>query len=96
MQRTREQLAREEEEESEKARREVGGRREVTVVVKIIRRSEENIVRPVTRCEEDGNLKISDQDVTLESDGLEALQHTTSAETDNTPPPPHVDDYSTT
>lgn len=48
-QKAREEWASEEEEEVEKAQKEGKGRREVAVVVEIIKRSEECMVRPVTR-----------------------------------------------
>lgn len=73
-----------EEEEVEKARKEKG-RREVTVAVKIVRRSEKEEVRQVTRDGGDRDLRMRDQDIAPESTRLEASQDAANAETDNTP-----------
>lgn len=87
LQKGREELAREEQEETEKAPKERGGRREVPVAVKIVRRSEENVAKPVKRDRKDRNRRIRDQNVTLKPVVREALEHRTTARTANTPPP---------
>lgn len=83
-QNAREEIEREEEEE-EKTRIEGGGKKEVTVAVEIIRRSEEEMTRLVTRDQEDGDLSMRDQNVTLELAELEVSLHATPVGTDNTP-----------
>lgn len=54
------------------------------MAVEVIKRSEENLVRPVTREREDGDLKMRDKDVTPELVGLKASQHATLAGSENT------------
>lgn len=55
-----------EEEEAVKAQKDGRGRRELAVAVEIVRKSEEKVARPGTRDGDDGDLKMRDQDVTLE------------------------------
>lgn len=56
--------------------------------MEIIRKSEENVAKLVTRNGEEGDLRMRDQDVTPETAGLEESQHATPAETENTSLPP--------
>lgn len=93
LQKAIEELAREEEKEAEEARKEGGRRREIAVSMDIIRRGKENVARLVTRDGEDRNLRMRNQEATLESAGLKASQHSTTAGTHNTPP---VNAYSLT
>lgn len=81
-QKAREELEKEEEEEMEKSQKHDGRRREEEVAVEIVRRSEKEVARPETRVEEDGDLKMRDQDITSEATGLEGSQHATTTGTD--------------
>lgn len=92
MPKTSEELTRVEkkEEKTEKMWKEGGGRREVAmaVAVEIIRRNEEEVVRPVKKDGEDRNLRMRDQDIILTSTRLETSQHANTKATDNTSPSP--------
>lgn len=59
---------------------------DVAVTVEIIRRNKEKAARPVTKDWENENLRMTDRNVTLKSEGLEASQYASTKGTDRTPP----------
>lgn len=67
----------------------------MTVAVKIIKRSEKDVAKLVTRDKKGGDLRMKDQDVTPKPDRLELSHHATT-EGANKPPPPQVNPYTTT